>query len=130
MLQAGEQALLVYAYAEAEQRFRTALELAQQLGDSDAASVATEQLGAALAWQSRHDEAIAVLQPAIAEAERRGDLARLARLAWKFSAFAALVPGANAEWVARLLRLIEMAQSRGPSADLAQLYLSLAYCYG
>ena len=38
VLQAGEQALAVYAYSEAEQQFRLALELAQQLGDTEAST--------------------------------------------------------------------------------------------
>jgi tetratricopeptide (TPR) repeat protein len=129
VLQAGEQALMVYAYSEAEPQFRSALELAQQLGDVEAASMATERLGAALGWQSRYDEASALLEPAITEAERRGDLARLARLSWLLNSMG-FKTRADAETIARLQRVIELAEARGPSPELARLYIDLAYQYG
>jgi class 3 adenylate cyclase/tetratricopeptide (TPR) repeat protein len=128
VLQAGEQAFSVYAYAEAEQQFRTALELAQQLGDIEAASMATERLALALAWQSRDDEAEALLEPAMTEAERQGDLARLARLYWLLIALRSNAR-IDTETIARLQRLIELAEAQGPSPELAQLYISLAYKY-
>ena len=63
------------------------------------------------------------------EAERRGDLARLAAplLVTEYTWSSTQVPAA--EGIARLLRLIELAEAQGPSPDLAQLYLSLAYQY-
>jgi predicted ATPase/class 3 adenylate cyclase len=128
VLQAGEQALTVYAYPEAEQQFRMALALAQQLGDQDASSVAAEHLGAALGWQLRNDEGVVVLEQAIAEAEQHGDLARLARL-FRALTTVNIDQKAGAELVARLVRLIERTKAHGPSPDLAQLYLALAYRY-
>ena len=128
VLQAGEQALSVYAFPEAEQQFRLALALAQQLGGGDAAPVAAEGLGTALLWQLRYGEASAVLEPAMTEAERRGDLARLARLSWLLNSMGSTTR-ADAETIARLRRVIVLAEARGPSPGLAQLYLSLAYQY-
>lgn len=128
VFQAGQQALLVYAYPEAEQRFRTALELAQQLGDRDASFAAAEQLGIALIYQLRNEEASAVLEPAMAEAKRGGDLARQVRLIWLLGGLE-FDQRADPEWDTRLQRLIELAETKGSSPDLAQLYLTLRYQY-
>jgi class 3 adenylate cyclase/tetratricopeptide (TPR) repeat protein/DNA-binding XRE family transcriptional regulator len=127
-LQLGKQAQTVYAYPESERQFRTALALARQIGDEDAEYVAQQQLGWALLDQSRWDEAFAVLEQTVIEAERRGDLASLVRLT-RLLGGVDTQWGATAEGIARLLRLIETTQSGGESPELAQLYISLANQY-
>src|SRR5262249_41619557 len=79
-------------------------------------------------WQLRYDEASAVLEPAMSDAERRGDLPRLARLSWILNDLGSKTRF-DADTIARLRRLIDLAEARGPSSDLAQLYINLAYQY-
>jgi tetratricopeptide (TPR) repeat protein/transcriptional regulator with XRE-family HTH domain len=128
LLQSGEQTLTVYAYAEAEHHFRRALELAQQLGDAEAEAMAQEQLGTALMWQAKNDEAFALLEQAVAEAERRGDLPRLVRLEQLRSGTDPQQDAAP-QWVRRFLCLIEMTEARGLGPERSQLYTDLAYYY-
>jgi predicted ATPase/class 3 adenylate cyclase len=128
ILQAGEQALAVYAHPEAERQFRTALDLARQLGDAEVASVAQEQLGQALFNQGRFDEASSVLEQAVTEAEHRGALTRLVHLTW-LQSYADAEGGAGARGIPRLLRLIETIRAQGASPELVWLYLSLGACY-
>jgi predicted ATPase/class 3 adenylate cyclase len=124
LLQAGAQAQAVYAHPEAERQFHAALDLARQLGDTDAASVAQEQLGQALFDQGRYAEASSILEQAAAEAEQRGDLIRLVRFTW-LQSYSDTEGGAGTAGMARLLRLIETTQTQGASAELVWLYLSL-----
>jgi tetratricopeptide (TPR) repeat protein len=128
VLQLGKQAQTVYAYPESERQFRTALALARKIGDEDAEYVAQQQLGWALLDQARWDEAFAVLEQTVIEAERRGDLACLVRLTRLLGGVDTRW-GAAAEGIARLLRLIETTQVAGASPKLAQLYMSLANQY-
>jgi class 3 adenylate cyclase len=128
VLEAGDQALAVYAFTEAERRFATAAELAQQLGDEEAQLRASEQLGRALMYLGKEAQAFTVLQSAAADAERRGDLS------WQVRLLTLLVEVTNegdakVRGVARLQRLIEACRAYGPSPDLAQLYLGLAKVY-
>jgi predicted ATPase/class 3 adenylate cyclase len=128
VLQAGEQAKALYAYTEAEQEFRTALGLARQVGDVEAASLAQEQLGYMLFWKLQFEDAFSMLEQAAAEAERRGDLTRLVRLAWTHT-LAAVHRGSPTEGIARLLSLTEITKMAGASSDLMRLYFGLAYRY-
>jgi tetratricopeptide (TPR) repeat protein len=128
ILQAGDQAQAVYAHSEAEQQSRTALDLARQLGDPDSAFVAQQQLGQALVNQARSYEASSVLEEAATEAEHRGDLARLVRLAL-LQSYTDAERGATTGGMARLLRLIETTRAQGASPELVRLYLSLGHYY-
>jgi tetratricopeptide (TPR) repeat protein len=128
VLQAGQQALSVYAYPEAELQFRMAVDLARRCSDLEAECVAGEQLSMALEWQIRFDEAFSVLQAAISEAELRGDLVHLARLAYRQNSVPSSL-GASPELIARLLRLIETTEAQGASPELARLHLTLRGSY-
>jgi tetratricopeptide (TPR) repeat protein len=128
VLRAGEQAMAVYAHPEAERHYRTALELARQLGDPISESMAADHLGHALTNQIRYDEAFTVLERAAAEAERRGDLARLTRLTNQLSRLD-IERGALDEGVSRLVRLIKMIEPGEANSDLFDLYLNLAHTY-
>jgi class 3 adenylate cyclase/tetratricopeptide (TPR) repeat protein len=59
VLQAGEQAQSVYANAEAEQHFRTAAQLALELGDKESEAIALERLGL-LYWWNHGDYGLAM----------------------------------------------------------------------
>ncbi len=66
VIQAGDQAQAIYAYAAAENRYRTAVELASDLQDTAQEAVAQTRRGTALAALARWDEALAALQRAAA----------------------------------------------------------------
>jgi tetratricopeptide (TPR) repeat protein len=126
LLQAGEQALLLGAYSEAERRFRTALDQARRIGDDEAKSRALEQLGWVLYGSLRHEEAVPMMEQAIAEAERRGDHAQMIRLARPLINLTGN-QGIATEEIVRILHVIEVTQAAG--LDLALLYVDLAYLH-
>jgi tetratricopeptide (TPR) repeat protein/transcriptional regulator with XRE-family HTH domain len=59
-LQAGDQAEAVYALAEAEQHYGTAVEVAHEIGDQAREAEALEKLAAVLRFVTRYDEALAL----------------------------------------------------------------------
>jgi tetratricopeptide (TPR) repeat protein len=63
-LLAGDQAEVVFAHAEAEGQYRTALELARELEDAAAEAEALEKLGAVLSRVARFTEAEEMLEGA------------------------------------------------------------------
>ncbi|MBA2712016.1 MAG: AAA family ATPase, partial [Rubrobacteraceae bacterium] len=63
-LLAGDEAEAAFAPKEAEQHYRSALELAEGVGDESAASEALEKLGGVLATTVRYDEALVALERA------------------------------------------------------------------
>jgi class 3 adenylate cyclase/tetratricopeptide (TPR) repeat protein len=85
-LRAGEQAEALIAYSEAEWQYRTALELAREIGDAECERRALEGLGESLFGLARFEETIEVLVPLAdtyrlagdAEGEARAE-ARIAR---------------------------------------------------
>jgi transcriptional regulator with XRE-family HTH domain len=72
-LHAGDQAEAVYAHAEAEQHFRTALELAQELGDQVREAEALEKLGRALDALRRPADALDAHERAAQAYQTLGD---------------------------------------------------------
>ncbi len=79
-LHAGDQAEAVYAHAEAEDHYRTALELAREVGDAQGEAQAREQLGQVLSRLARYEEALEMLEAAAAYYETAGDLDGLLRV--------------------------------------------------
>jgi tetratricopeptide (TPR) repeat protein len=73
MLLAGDQAEAVYAHAEAEGYYRTALELAQDLGEQARATEALGQLGQVMQVQGRYRDAVELLDSALRGYETLGD---------------------------------------------------------
>jgi class 3 adenylate cyclase/tetratricopeptide (TPR) repeat protein len=78
-LRAGDQAEAVYAHGEAEHHYRTALELALELGDSEGEAQARERLGQVLSRLARYDEAMEMLEAVAAHFDTAGDLEGLLR---------------------------------------------------
>jgi class 3 adenylate cyclase/tetratricopeptide (TPR) repeat protein len=78
-LRAGDQAEAVYAHGEAEHHYRAALELAREVGDSQAEAQAREQLGQVLSRLARYDEALEMLEAAAAYYDTVGDLESVLR---------------------------------------------------
>jgi tetratricopeptide (TPR) repeat protein/transcriptional regulator with XRE-family HTH domain len=76
---AGGHAEAVAAFGEAEQQYRTAIDLARQVDDAVQAAEAQVRLGALLDNQGRFDEAIVVLELAASDYQALGDREGLAR---------------------------------------------------
>jgi transcriptional regulator with XRE-family HTH domain/tetratricopeptide (TPR) repeat protein len=72
-LLAGDQAEAVYAHAEAEQHYRTALDLARELRDKAHEAVALEKLGTVAAVQGRNDRASDLLEQTLRAYQALGD---------------------------------------------------------
>jgi tetratricopeptide (TPR) repeat protein/transcriptional regulator with XRE-family HTH domain len=85
-LRAGDEAEAVFAHGEAEQHFRTALELARAVDDPALAAQAAEKLGIVLFMATRHAEAIKILDEAQALYRRlrdfEGEMQIAGWLAW------------------------------------------------
>src|SRR5262249_45304394 len=73
LLLAGDQAEVVYAHAEAEGRYRAALEVAQEVGDAPREAEALEKLGRAVALLGHHREAAAFFDRALHVYQELGD---------------------------------------------------------
>jgi tetratricopeptide (TPR) repeat protein len=73
VLLAGDQAEAVYAHAEAEGHYRSALEMAQEVGDAAREAEALEKLGRAIALLGRHREAAAFFDQALHVYPKLGD---------------------------------------------------------
>ncbi|HEV2459267.1 MAG TPA: AAA family ATPase, partial [Ktedonobacterales bacterium] len=80
-LQAGDQAKVVYAHTEAEYHYRTALELALELGDRPREAEAREKLGGISFTLARYDEALALYEHVAAAYRTAGDLEGEVRVA-------------------------------------------------
>jgi tetratricopeptide (TPR) repeat protein/transcriptional regulator with XRE-family HTH domain len=72
-LLAGDQAEAVYAHAEAEGRYRAALQVAQEVGDAPREAEALEKLGRAIALLGRHREAAAFFDRTLCVYQELGD---------------------------------------------------------
>lgn len=77
---AGDQAEALLAHGEAEQQFRTALELAQASGDDLREANAAEKLGDVLTITGRYDEALAALERALVFQQRAARIADEVRI--------------------------------------------------
>lgn len=72
---AGDEAEAVYAHSEAEQHYRTALDLAQDPSDQRRAAEAMQKLGGILRRLARYDEALEMLEHAASLSGAVGDVA-------------------------------------------------------
>lgn len=70
---AGDQAAAIFARAEAERHYRTALELARDISDAPREAEALEKLGGVLRYLSRYDEALELLEQSAQMYRRAGD---------------------------------------------------------
>jgi predicted ATPase len=118
---AGDYAAALHAYAEGETYYRS---VAEQLADPHLAAV-REKLAGTLSAQAKYQEAIAVLEPALAYYLATQDLEGIARaLAALGDAYGG--SGASNEGLAQLQSYIERLVAGGLSASgQARLYLTL-----
>jgi tetratricopeptide (TPR) repeat protein len=134
-LQTGDRAEAVYAHAEAEHHYRTALDLARDLGDQVREAEALEKLGLVLRARGHRGDALEALEHAAHAYEALGDTeAELRSLAARGALSIWATPEDAEQALARLLpRLGVLEQQRGNdfSPALFTIYetLTLLYVY-
>jgi tetratricopeptide (TPR) repeat protein len=131
-LLAGDEAGAVFAHGEAERHYRSALELAEKVGDGPAAAQALEKLGSVLATSVRYDEALAALERA-AQIHRAGNDPEAAGRVEASIAQTHFRRGTHDEGASRLASYLESLDKPGASEgvrrSLAALYGALARLY-
>jgi tetratricopeptide (TPR) repeat protein len=136
-LLAGDQAETIYAHAEAESHYRSALALAQVQGNHSSETQALERLGSVLGVLGRYDEAIEVLDRALqgyqALGDEDGELRTVAALLEIQGLFGR---GMLEETIARVQAILTRLEPRdntplmpARAADLAAVYGGLALLY-
>ncbi len=123
--QAGDKALLLHAYAEAEQHYRAVLKQQESTGQNAEAAAMREKIGGVLIAQAKYPSAIAVLEPALAYDLAVSDLEGAGRtLALLGDAYSG--NGAVDEGLSHLQSYMERLVAGGLSArNQARLYLTL-----
>ncbi|GAC1323698.1 MAG: AAA family ATPase [Chloroflexota bacterium] len=126
---AGDQAEEVFAHGEAEGHYRTALELALEVGDVPKQGEALEKLASVLSLVARYDEALDSLERAATVYRSVGNTDAEASAAAQIGHIH-FVRGSRIEGIARLHPLIERLekdqQGTRPTYGLAALYAALA----
>jgi len=84
-LLAGDQAVAVFAHAEAERQYRAAIELARAAQDEPQEAAALTKLGALLGSTLHHDEGVATLRQALDLFARQDNIEAEARTAMEFA---------------------------------------------
>jgi len=132
-VQAGDQAAAVYAHAEAEKHYRTAIELAQELGDQAREAEALEKLGVVMHLFGHGQDARSRYEQALERYKSLGDRAgELRTWAWLLDV---QEPSAGVQrWLEQPQALADsvVEDESGPAVlrGLAALYNSLAQQYG
>jgi tetratricopeptide (TPR) repeat protein len=122
-LRAGDEAERVFAHSDAEQHYRTALQLAGALGDETAEAHASARLGLVMAEAGKRTEARALLEDAAGRFRQLGDYQGESQTgAWMTGILESTDEGI--ERVQTLLRRIGVV---GPSESHARLQEVLAY---
>lgn len=125
-LLAGDEAGAVFAHGDAERHYRSALELAERVGDGSAASQALEKLGSVLATTVRYDEALAALERAAQIHRARNDPEAAGRVEASI-AQTHFRRGTHDEGASRLASHLESLDKPGASEGVR---ISLAALYG
>jgi tetratricopeptide (TPR) repeat protein/transcriptional regulator with XRE-family HTH domain len=130
-LLAGDQAESVYAHAEAEGHYRTALTTAQEVGDARTEALALEKLGGAVRRLGRHAESAAICQRALHAYQdlddQFGELRALAGVLWALGS----VGGENLEEaVAQAKAILARIEPAEASTITPALGSALAAVYG
>jgi tetratricopeptide (TPR) repeat protein/transcriptional regulator with XRE-family HTH domain len=126
-LMAGQQAHSIFAPSEAEWQYRTALELAREIGDLESEREALEGLGKALFALARFEETIEVLGPLAEMCRLAGDSDGEARVEARI-ARAHIEAQRKTEGIARAAAVAQRLDGR-PSPGLARLYSTLSWLY-
>jgi class 3 adenylate cyclase/tetratricopeptide (TPR) repeat protein len=120
-LAAGDHAAGVFAYDEAEQQYRTALILAQEVGKREDEANALDRLGRALNVLGRYDEALAHLEEAAAIHHTARDLVAEIRTVAGI-AEAHYLRGTVSDGVVRVEALLAAIDRQNPPPGTAGLY--------
>ena len=126
-LAAGDSAEAVFAHAEAEQHYRSALELSRELGERAREAEALLKLGTLLMTVARYDEAAQTLERSAEVARSAGDLEGRRRAMAQLGRVYAR-RGAGQEGVQRLSPLLSTMTGE-PSRGGAALQIALADLY-
>lgn len=125
---AGDQAEAVFSHRDAELRYRTVLELANQTHDQNVRAVALTKLGRVLKVIGRYDDSLQVLEQSAMLCHEAGDESGELRAVAQIGHVHA-VRGTPGEGVTRLQLLIEALEGNAQSMGLADLYVALAKLY-
>jgi predicted ATPase len=133
-LRAGDRAEAIYAHAEAERHYRTAVELAGALADQPHEAAALEKLGHTLQLLAHTDEALDTLERAAATFARTGNAeGELRSLAEALRIRAVLSKEFADAGVAHILPVLTDFESRGSavpaSPALVDVYSALSYLH-
>ena len=128
-LLAGQQAEIVFGYVEAERYYRTAVELARDLGDRSREAAALERHGGVLRVLACFDDALAALDAALGIYHELDDFEGVGRVAAQLGQVYA-DRGAPADGIRQLQPLVASLEERALAPDvraaavdaLAQLY--------
>jgi len=125
---AGDQAAAVFAHAEAERHYHTALELARELSDPSREATVLEKLGGVLRYTGQLDDALEFSEQAAQLYRAEDDLEDEARAVAQIG-FVQTQRAATEEGIARLQPAIGRLEeaSGAPSPALAELYYALAF---
>ena len=126
---AGDEAEAVFAHSEAEQHYRTALDLARELGDQPREAETLEKLGILLREVARYSEALDVLERAANLSAQAGDLEGEARATHQIG-FVHYYRGTSEQGIVRVQAMTERLENHSlavePSRAFADLYGALA----
>jgi tetratricopeptide (TPR) repeat protein/DNA-binding CsgD family transcriptional regulator len=123
-LLAGDQAEATFAYGEAEEHYRMALELAGKIEDRERESEAREKMGGVLQASGQYEAALPVFEEAATIYEAANKLEDMGRIVAKIGRAHAL-KATPEEGVARLRPVLALLAEGGPSPALGQLYAEL-----
>lgn len=125
VLLAGDQAETVFAHEEAEWHYRTALRVAQEIGNKDGEAEALEKVGRLLTATGRYDEALQILEQALRMygmvGNLHGETRAAAEIGWTHAE-----RGTPREGLEQIRPLTARLETHERSPHLADLYLSLA----
>jgi DNA-binding SARP family transcriptional activator len=124
-LLAGDQAEAAFAHRQAEQQYRTALDLARHLGDGQSECRALEQLGVTLTVLGAYNEAEIVLEQAAAGFAAAGDAEGQRRVMAQIGQVH-VRRGTLEEGMTRIAAAFETLDSPTPSCGLGAMYVSLS----
>ncbi|GAC1327860.1 MAG: hypothetical protein NVSMB22_19450 [Chloroflexota bacterium] len=128
VIQAGDQAEAVFAHEEAEHQYRTAADLARELGDGVQEAQALERVGVVLRITGRLEESLAVLDRVCRTYRAAKDLEGEGRVTAQIG-LVHLARGTLEEGLSRLRPVVQELEERGPSRSLARLYATLPRLY-
>jgi tetratricopeptide (TPR) repeat protein len=126
LLQAGDQAEALYAHAQAEERYRTAAQVANELGDQSRAAEALEKLGVVYAFVGRYDEALEACSSAAESYSAIGDVLSMRRITVR-SADIIGSTGDLERGRALLQPLLDSSVVGEPASSVAEMYWTFAW---